>query len=303
VSDVIDSGTVTLAGTARVFAAASLAFALDVAAGGVGPLKPIEALLVLAINQANIAPMRRDPEARAKYGKLDAAAPDEARRPVSINAVAASLGLPFETVRRRIRRLVAEGVCDEAAAGVLVPQRFLLSGPYLQTVVAAHHRLRAFYFQLKREDMVGRLREPNYDEDDIPIRAAAGLLSDYMLRTVDALMREAGDAISGLVLLVLLAGALNTDAEGRPDPQALSVRRIHQRLGLPEETVRRHLLALAEEGDCARAGRGFEVTEAMLGRPGLRTLLADNETHVQRLLAGLAERGVINAWEQAEAGR
>ena len=302
-SDVIDSGTVTLAGTARVFAAASLAFALDVAAGGVGPLKPIEALLVLAINQANIAPLRRDPEARAKYGKLDAAAPDEARRPVSINAVAASLGLPFETVRRRIRRLVAEGVCTEAAAGVIVPQRFLLSGPYLQTVVAAHHRLRAFYFQLKRGDMVGRLREPNYEEDDVPIRAAAGLLSDYMLRTVDALMREAGDAISGLVLLVLLAGALTTDAEGRPDPQPLSVRRIHHRLGLPEETVRRHLLALAEEGDCVRAGRGFEVTEAMLGRPGLKTLLADNETHVQRLLAGLAERGVIRAWEQAEAGR
>jgi hypothetical protein len=45
------------------------------------------------------------------------------------------------------------------------------------------------------------------------------------------------------------------------------------------------------------------LTEAMLGRTGLRALLADNETHVQRLLAGLAERGVIQAWEQAETGR
>jgi DNA-binding IclR family transcriptional regulator len=128
-------------------------------------------------------------------------------------------------------------------------------------------------------------------------------MSDYILRTVDALMREAGDAISGLVLLVLLAGALETDDAGRAAPQALSVRRIHQRLGLPEETVRRHLLDLAEEGDCERSGRGFAVTEAMLGRTGLRTLLADNETHVQRLLAGLAERGVIQAWEQVETGR
>lgn len=302
-SDVIDSGTAALNGPARVFAGASLAFALDVAAGGVGPLKPIEALLVLAINQANIAPLRRDPEARAKYGRLDVAAPDEARRPVSINAVAASLGLPFETVRRRIRRLVGEGVCDEAPAGVIVPARFLLSGPYLQTVVAAHHRLRAFYFQLKREGLIGRLRDPNYDEDDIPIRAAAGLMADYMLRTVDALMREAGDAISGLVLLVLLNGALERDDQGRPAPEVMTVRRIHQRLGLPEETVRRHLLDLAEEGDCARSGRGYAVTEAMLARTGLRTLLADNETHVQRLLAGLAERGVIQAWELAETGR
>ncbi len=71
----------------------------------------------MAINQANNAPLTRDPEARARYGGLDALAPDGERRPVSINAVAASLGLPFETVRRRIRRLAAEQVCVAVGRG------------------------------------------------------------------------------------------------------------------------------------------------------------------------------------------
>jgi hypothetical protein len=40
--------------------------------------------------------------------------------------------------------------------------------------------------------------------------------------------------------------------------------------------------------------------EEALARPGLRLLLADNAGNVQRLLAGLAERGVIQAWEAAK---
>src|SRR5687768_16284064 len=88
----------------RVLADLSFNFRLDEMANVVGGREPIVALLVLAVNQANIAPLTLDPQARSRYGALEAPAPDAARRPVSISAVAASLGLPFETVRRRIRR-------------------------------------------------------------------------------------------------------------------------------------------------------------------------------------------------------
>jgi len=285
----------------RVLAGLSFAFLLDEMAAGVGGLEPLDALLVLAINQANIAPLTRDPEARARYGDLGAPAPDDARRPVSINAVAASLGLPFETVRRRIRRLAAEQVCTVQSEGVVVPASFLASASYLQSVMLGHERLRRFYVELRDAGLVDGLPPPAFDTDSVPVRAAARLLADYVLRASEGLMREAGNVISVLTLVALLAAALAD--EGRPGgaPRVLSVRAIAIRLKLSAETARRHVAELIEEGLCVRTPAGLVVMEATLARTGLRLLFAENAANVQRLLAGLAERGVIRAWEAQSA--
>jgi hypothetical protein len=286
----------------RLLAGLSFAFLLDEIANGVGGLEPLDALLVLAINQANVAPLTRDPKARALYGQIEAPAPDEARRPVSINAVAASLGLPFETVRRRIRRLAAERVCALAAEGVLVPASFLASSAYVQSVMLGHERLRRFYLELRTAELLDPLPPPGFTTNNgVPIRAAARLLADYVLRTSEGLMREAGNVVSVLTLVALLSAALADEGSTGPSSRAVSVRAIAHRLQLSPETVRRHAAELVEDGRCARTSPGLFVSEAVLARPGLRMLLADNATNVQRLLAGLAERGVIRAWEAAEA--
>ena len=53
----------------------SMAFLLDQILNGVAGLSHLDALLVLAINQANIAPLTREPLARIRYGSLKAPAP------------------------------------------------------------------------------------------------------------------------------------------------------------------------------------------------------------------------------------
>jgi DNA-binding Lrp family transcriptional regulator len=287
----------------RVLAALSFKFLLDEMATGVGGLEPLDALLVLAVNQANIAPLTRDPQARARYGALEAPAPDDERRPVSINAVAASLGLPFETVRRRIRRLAAAQVCLVSSEGVVVPASFLASPSYIQSVIVGHERLRRFYAELRDAGLVDALPPAAFETDSIPIRAAARLLADYVLRASEGLMREAGDVISVLTLVALLSAALSD--EGRPGdrPRSLTVRSMAATLKLSAETVRRHAGELVEEGLAVRTATGLLVTEDALARSGLRLLLAENAANVQRLLAGLAERGVIQAWEAAEPAR
>lgn len=285
----------------RALAGLSFAFLLDEMANGVGGLDPLDALLVLAINQANIAPLTRDPEARARYGGLNAPAPDGERRPVSINAVAASLGLAFETVRRRIRRLAAEQVCIVSGEGVVAPASFLASPSYLQSVMLGHVRLRRFYEDLRAAGLVERLPAPAFDTDSVPVRAAARLLADYVLRASEGLMREAGNVISVLVLVALLAAALADDRQAGDAPRAVSVRSIALRLRLSPETARRHVAELIEDGLCVRTAAGLLLTEETLARPGMRLLLADNAGNVQRLLAALAERGVIQAWEAQSA--
>jgi DNA-binding transcriptional regulator YhcF (GntR family) len=285
----------------RALAGLSFVFLLDEMANGVGGLDPLDALLVLAINQANIAPLTRDPQARARYGGLDAPAPDDERRPVSINAVAASLGLAFETVRRRIRRLAAERVCTVSAEGVVVPASFLASPSYLQSVMLGHARLRRFYEDLSAAGLVEPLPPPAFDTDSVPVRAAARLLADYVLRAAEGLMREGGNVISVLVLVALLAAALADERRVDDAPRAVSVRAIALQLKLSPETARRHVAELIEDGLCIRTPTGLLLTEETLARPGMRLLLADNAGNVQRLLAGLAERGVIRAWEAQSA--
>ncbi len=270
----------------------SFAFLLDEIANGVADLAPLDVLLVLAINQANIAPLTRDPAARARYGQLDAPAPDLERRRVSINAIAGSLGLPFETARRRIGKLAAAGVCDISSEGVLVPASFLTSPGYLGSVLSAHERLRGFYLDLQAQGLLGALPPPNYGlEGSVPVRAAARLLSDYVLRASEGLLRAAGNVISAMILTALLAASLQ-GADGRPK----SLRTFVRKLKLPGETVRRHVAQLVDAGLCERGASGIIVPEKALETARISRLFAENAANVQRLMAGLSERGVILAW-------
>ena len=58
-----------------------------------------------------------------KYGGLDQLPPDDARRPVKVNAIAAALQLPYETTRRSVSKLVRAGVVVRIEGrGVIFPR-------------------------------------------------------------------------------------------------------------------------------------------------------------------------------------
>jgi hypothetical protein len=290
----------------------SLSFTLDQVSSGLAGLSPLDALLVLAVNQANIAPLTRDPTARQAYGGLEKAAPDDSRRPASVNAMANSLGIPFETTRRRLKRLEAQGVCTILpGAGVVIPESFLTSPAYLHSVMAAHDRLVGFYGRLLDADLLDPLPPANYDIDDgVPLRGAARLISDYLLRGLDGVLREGGDVVSAITLLAILVAAID-DVPWPPEAEwalaaapfkTTTTAELARRLGLPNETVRRHVVQLAEAGLARREPDGITVAQDILTRPHVQTLADEHAAAVQRLFAGLAERGVVAAWEQMGAG-
>jgi hypothetical protein len=283
----------------RELAHLSLNFVLDVAGNGVSGLKTLDALLMMAVNQANIAPLTRDPAARSRYGALETPAPDAERRPVSVRAVAASLRLPYETARRNIHRLEAQGVCVVTGAGVVVPEAFMRSEPYLQAAREGHRRLHGLYQALRVADLLDPLPLSHYIEPQPPVRAAVRLMSDYLLRTADGVVGQTGELISGVVLLPLIAAA----AQERPQAplQGLTVAAIGRRLQIPVETVRRHAAALVGRGLCRKAPGGVALCDADLASPGFAGFLQDNAIAVQRMFAGLSERGVVDAWEKLAA--
>jgi hypothetical protein len=95
----------------------------------------VQSVILLAIMGANVGALDTDPEASRKFAGIDAVPPDELRRPISIYALAASLGLPYETVRRHVHKMIDQGLCERIGdEGVIVPAR-VLEGPRMLKAV------------------------------------------------------------------------------------------------------------------------------------------------------------------------
>jgi hypothetical protein len=110
----------------------------------------LTAVVHRAIVDANISHLEQDPETSARFASLDAVPPDELRRPVSVSAIADSLGVPFETTRRHVNKLIAAGLCQRCGAGVIVPASALDTPAVNQGAVANMANLRRLFRALKR---------------------------------------------------------------------------------------------------------------------------------------------------------
>ena len=302
----------------RVAARLANGFVLDLAKLGGFGRDVIDGLLMVAISQANVAQIVRSPELQRTYAALDEVPPDELRRPVSVSAIANSLRIPFETARRRIAALVELGVVRTAPRGVIVPQGTLDSPFYRMGAEANYALVRNLYFRLRGIGLLEDLPRPNgpaFDPDRPPIRLVFRLSSSYLLRLAEPISLRIGDLVSGLILMEIIqantehlsdneGGDPNTtdwspdgfvdDRERRP----IRAVTLSDRLGIPPETVRRHLARLLKAGHCERIEDGYRVPSRILAGPGFIQFMVDNQSHLHRLFAGLADFGVLSEWER-----
>jgi hypothetical protein len=104
-------------------------------------------LVSLAIVQANVAHI--DFGGPNEFDGLDTVPPDSMRRPVSVLAVSASLGLPYETTRRHVAKLIKFGQCRRVKGGVVVPAATLINPVRREMVQANKVNLRRLFRQLR----------------------------------------------------------------------------------------------------------------------------------------------------------
>lgn len=303
--------------TIRVAARLAIGFTLDlVKMLGFGR-DVVDGLLITAISQANVAQISRSRELQLAYATLDQAPPDELRRPVSVSATANSLRLPFETTRRRVASLAELGAIRSTPRGVIIPTA-PLSSPFYRFVAEGHYNLvRALYFRLRAIGMfedLPRAAVPAFDPETPPVRLVVRMSSDYVLRLAEAIGAHIGDVVTGVILLDLFHANTEhlSDNEGGaadaewteqgfvPDDQRRAVRTaaIAQRLGIAPETVRRHMQRLAKQDLCERKEDGYIVSARILARPGIVQFMLDNQSHMHRLFASLADFGVLSEWER-----
>ena len=77
--------------------------------------------------------------------------------------------------------------------------------------------------------------------------------------------------------------------------------RVH-RLGIPQETIRRHLQRLVEADRCERTRNGYRVPARVLAREPFVRFMLDNQSHLHRLFGQLADFGVLSEWERQVVG-
>jgi len=275
-----------------------------------------DALIMTTLAQSNVAPLAADPERQLRHATFDAPPPECALRAISINAIATSLGLPFETVRRRAKRLIAEGVCETRPGGICLRHETLRSPAQRRMVDQAYDKVRALYRRLKRAGCLELMDLPPpgravCSASAPPVRIVWRAAVDYTLRMMEHLLPNVPSLSQGFVTLAVF----RTNTDGLPDgvrggegaavedfvPDSFRkparASDVAALLGLPHETARRQIAALVEDGRCLRVGNGVIVPAAVLAGPNVQIAWGPNFRYLARMFGELAELGVLALWD------
>lgn len=81
----------------------------------------LRGVIFTAIVDANVRHIRPGDVVGQTYSEAGDHVPDEMRRPISVHALALELDIPYETTRRHVNALIAEGFCERTETGIVVP--------------------------------------------------------------------------------------------------------------------------------------------------------------------------------------
>lgn len=220
--------------------------------------------------------------------------------PMGIREMSRRLGLPFETVRRHVRRLVRSGVCLAENDGVtLAPtiQRSARAGAMLRTIylhavrlLGDLNRIGVANFRPRRSSPADSRRLDK--EQTIIVVAAIGML----LAAMKALYHFFdGDLMSGLVFTAIRAANVKHITNSPPvatrdilpdsDRLPVSMLAISDSMRVPYETVRRHARKLVKQGKCIHVGRRGLIAPAS----AFRQMTVEADAVFQLVLDFLAE--------------
>lgn len=85
----------------------------------------LRGVIFTAIVDANVRHIRPGDVVGQTYSEASDQVPDDLRRPISVHALALELDIPYETTRRHVNALIAQGFCVRGETGILVPASVL----------------------------------------------------------------------------------------------------------------------------------------------------------------------------------
>ncbi len=122
---------------------------MDMVSKTVGGGDMLRGVIFMSIVEANIRDLKPDSPLSQAYSEAGDIVPDDLRRPVSVHALALSMGLPYETTRRHVNRLISDGLCVRRDSGVIIPGDVLARGPMVDSVKKNFEHLRDLFGELR----------------------------------------------------------------------------------------------------------------------------------------------------------
>ena len=279
-----------------------------------------DAMILAALVQSNAAPVASRADLQRRYAFFSTPIPLDMRRAISVNAVSSSLGLPFETVRRRVRRLTDAGLVETTPQGLRFSGQVLRSELHREALEANYGVVRDLYLRLLRNDCASLMELPPHVEPSMlgaepPLRIVWRAAADYFLRMTELIAPRYDHLIQAFVTMAVMRVntlGLSDAVRGEdgmepaafvPDEYRRPARasQVAALLGLPHETTRRNLLELAAAGRMERQRDGFMITAAILARAPVAEAWTANFRNMNRMFGDLAETGVLARWDAERA--
>lgn len=207
----------------------------------------------------------------------DALAEGGGNEPMGVRELARRLDIPFETVRRRIRKLVQKGACHAEDGGVCL-------APSIRRAARTNAMLRKIYLEAVRMlDGLRRIKVGHYRPPGSPSHGTRALSKEQtivilasirvLLAAMKALRKSFdGELMTGLVFTAIRAANVkhitntapgaNRDILPDSDRRPVSMMAISNSMKLPYETIRRHTRKLIRQGKCVRVGRDGLIVPA-----------------------------------------
>lgn len=224
----------------------------------------LTAFVLVAMVDANIGHIDADPALSRRFAAFDDVPPDGFKRPITTRALAARLGLPYETTRRRVQDLVQAGLCTRTATGVYAPT---LPRPEYRAGSEANYKavrnlLRDVHSSMP--DFGWPDLETFAGPEPLPWRLVTRRSSAFGLELGVRVTKMTGDYDTTITYLALIeATGLPCDAEPLRCVQTLPLARSIRQ---PTASVRRRLAKLESLGLITRGPGGYAATPAPAAR-------------------------------------
>lgn len=269
-------------------------------------------LVFATITQANIAHIDDDAALGALWGTLEAPPPDDLRRPVSGYAVALALGLPRETIRRKINALLELGMAQAVDAGFVVPTQTHADESMIRASLADVADSQTFFSAMMRAGILDPGVVAQARTGPVLPRMISRVSNTYCLAVLEELRRLfSGELMAGLIFCAI-ANANGRRGPGEPArdwdeppterPRPITALAVAETVGLPRETARRHIKKLEQLGFCDGGRRGLIIPESVLSRPGVQAAFERSINTATRFVGHLAQAGVLAAEPGRTAG-
>lgn len=254
------------------------------------------AIIVVAVMDADIGHLDADPVLARRYATYEQAPPNGFRRPSSARAIAARLGLPYETVRRRLEPVIASGRCIRTAQGIYSPT--LSRADHLAGAQANHIAVRRLLMDLQQRvpDEAWSpviFASPGADHGAPPLR----LLNRRSAQFAVDLLSDIAGAVGGYDLALVYMALL--ESTGRCEilepPPVIRISPLARSIQQPVESVRRRLAALAAQGLVTRERDGYTARHAAAAEEIVGRLAVANLRHLRDFFGGLSRLGVTFA--------